>query len=410
MKVNSLNDYVKLPIEIETDEKYVETLEVSFSQFIKWASLYLEQSAGILLGESDEIKTDIISTIKNNCASIRRSLKAYYDGDIVQATTRIHNLLERIIKDDSNNFIKSSIDQSYSTRLISCYTDFYDLDESYYKAMKEKELTFFRARTEYFNDYKEMYHIPLDKRDKVGTERFSIPGIPCLYIGCSAYDIWLEMGRPAYSDFNVSAIKLTEEGKKLQVLNLAITPYVIMGLNTAMHQGGMGAKYGSLIKSVLTIYPLIIASSIRNKNSAGKFRSDYIISHLIMLNIKKLGIDGVAYISKRIEDGREDYAYPQLINIALPAFAASVVNTKYGSICEKIEITKPKNLEEFLSIELDARDRMSKQSYYSFAFDSKTEWDTNSNVFVAGKKVNYRRTVFYSFENSICGQEFYRLE
>ena len=242
-----------------------------------------------------------------------------------------------------------------------------------------------------------MYHIPLDKRDIVGTERFSIPGIPCLYVGFSVYDIWLEMGRPAYSDFNVSALKLTEEGKKLQILNLAINPRLFSEID---------AKKISLLKSALVLYPLIIATSIRSKKHAGKFRSDYIISHLIMLNIKKMGIDGVAYISKRIEVGNEDLAYPQYINFAFPAFEASKINKEYGTICEKVLITKPRNYEEFLSLELNER---KKHCFYKKEFKSGQSWDRSTQVIISGKIVDYEKTKFCEFENSICGQEFFEL-
>lgn len=408
----SSSDFVNLPIEIDSDDKYVDALSNSLKQYSDWVEFLLNQSEGYLKKISSHDKKDIMGKINNNCMVIKKSISAYYTGNIALATTMMHDLLKRIIDSDTTHFIKSGIDQSYSTRLISCYPDLHGngAGESYYQNMKESELTFFRARTDYFNDYKEMYHIPLNKRDMVGTERFCIPGIPCLYIGSSIYDIWLEIGRPAYSDFNVSALKLTEEGKNLQILNLTINPYVILGLCTDLSDGTSSDKTIALIKSVLFSYPLIIATSIRNKRSAGKFRSDYIISHLIMLNIKKLGIDGVAYISKRIEDGREDYAYPQLINFAFPAFETSDVNQNYGKICEKIKITKPRNYEEFMSLELDARDRMEKNSYFSKSYNNVVSCGGEiSDIVICGRSIDYHKTTFYRFENNICGQEFFEL-
>ena len=173
-------------------------------------------------------------------------------------------------------------------------------------------MTFYRARTEYFEDPKEMYHIPLNKRDLVGTQRFSIPGVPCLYLGTSVYDIWLEMGRPAYKDFNVSAVKLNDDGKRLRVLNLAFNPYVIMGVGSVVaDEKGLNIdKVTNMTVSMLRLYPIIIATSIQNKKSIGKFKSEYIISHLLMMNLQEIGCDGVSYLSKRIE-GYEEYSLPQ---------------------------------------------------------------------------------------------------
>ena len=47
----------------------------------------------------------------------------------------------------------------------------------------------------------EMFHIPYEKRHLVGNQRFSVSGIPCLYLGGSTYICWEELGR---KDFNTS--------------------------------------------------------------------------------------------------------------------------------------------------------------------------------------------------------------
>ena len=35
----------------------------------------------------------------------------------------------------------------------------------------------------------EMFHIPYEKRNLVGNQRFSLSGLPCLYLGGSSYII-----------------------------------------------------------------------------------------------------------------------------------------------------------------------------------------------------------------------------
>lgn len=56
-----------------------------------------------------------------------------------------------------------------------------------------------------------MFHIPITMRRQVGTERYSIPGYPCLYLGNSIYVCWEEMNRPLMSSCWVSRLKNTEE-------------------------------------------------------------------------------------------------------------------------------------------------------------------------------------------------------
>ena len=41
----------------------------------------------------------------------------------------------------------------------------------------------------------ELFHIPYDKRDKIGNQRFSVSGMPCLYLATSSYVCWEELGR-----------------------------------------------------------------------------------------------------------------------------------------------------------------------------------------------------------------------
>ncbi|QFJ53930.1 hypothetical protein [Pseudobutyrivibrio xylanivorans] len=404
-------EIVRLPYEIGSDADYINAFDKCMRTYKKWVAGLFEDRNGIATQLSITEKQRIINAIRTDGGIIKNCISRYYAGDIATATKRIGSLLERIILDDKNGFIKSDIDKNYCSRLCANYPFLnINLSSEQIKRMLDNELTFFRARKEYFTDYSEMYHIPLDKRDLVGTERFSVPGIPCLYLGTSVYDVWLEMGRPAYSDFNVSAIKLTEKGKKMQILNLVATPYLLLGLNSPIGDENNMDSNLSIIKSLLRIYPLVIATSIRNKSPRGKFRSDYIISHLIMLNLKKLGIDGVAYLSKRILSSEEDIVLPQMVNVAFPAFESSSVNEKYGEICEKIQITRPANYEEFLSLELGSAECLNKNSYFAKTFDDNQNlYSCVNRVKISGKDVVYQNTGFYRFENHLCEQKFYKL-
>ena len=404
---------IKLPIEIDTDDEYLPTLRENFYQYGNWAKEFINSENGCMHLINSIEKQDMLKNVVNNSAMIINCVNAYYKGKVVLASSITHNLLKRIIKADSNEFVSGPLDKNYSTRMISFYPSLIDDSNKNLKSLKsmrESKLTFFRARTDYYSDYKEMYHIPLDRRDIVGTDRFSIPGIPCLYLGSSVYDTWLELGRPAYHNFNVSAVKLTEEGKDLRVLNLAANIYVILGLNEILWDEKKKEERLAVVKTLLELYPLVIATSIRNKRPAGKFRSDYIVSHLIMLNLKKLGLDGVAYLSKRIEEGREDLAYPQFVNYAFPAFDTSAINKRYGKICEKIRITKPRNYEEFLSTEIKASERYEKNSYYLNAFPRGCEGDITNSIIIAGETIDYHDTWFCKFENCICGQKYNDLD
>lgn len=88
---------------------------------------------------------------------------------------------------------------------------------------------FYRARFgDISNENKEdaLKHTPYDMISQIGSNRFSIPGQPCLYLGSSSYDCWLEMGKPSDRDFNVGCILLN---KDYELLNLATDIWILLG-------------------------------------------------------------------------------------------------------------------------------------------------------------------------------------
>lgn len=81
---------------------------------------------------------------------------------------------------------------------------------------------FYRARVFKTNgrkSYTEMFHIPLDKRGIVETQRYSAPGYPCLYLGSSINACWEELRKPRFDDMMVSLFVVNE---KFPVLDLRI--------------------------------------------------------------------------------------------------------------------------------------------------------------------------------------------
>lgn len=87
--------------------------------------------------------------------------------------------------------------------------------------------SFYRMRA--FTDrigisYRDMFHIPLDKRGIVKTQRYSILGYPCLYLGCSVYACWEEMRRPPLDTCMVSRFEQSRP-ETLRFIDLTIPEY-----------------------------------------------------------------------------------------------------------------------------------------------------------------------------------------
>lgn len=250
-----------------------------------------------------------IEIIKKYSQKVKESVRLYYNGNLSKAHTIIKNL------------IKGCGDNSFAVNTV--------LNSHAFPGDIGKEIQFFRARLS--NDIitykaKDMLHLPLSMRGKTGNYRFSIPGIPSLYLGNSSYACWLELGCPPEYKLNVAPVVL--EGNQ-KIFNLAVMTRDLGYLNDLEKR-----KVHCWIKLLI----LMMATSYIVKEEERIFKSEYIVSQSIMLACKELGYDGVAYFSKRVND--EIFAYAA-INLAL--FAPYQRGKDYSNICEHIKIDESFN-------------------------------------------------------------------
>lgn len=292
---DKIDKELRAPFVIDKDIKYYSDLEERYELLIKRA-----KECG-----ADKESIEILNEYTDG---VLDSIQKYYDGDIVSAQNRIKKLIKGCI--DTPSFIKN----------IS--------KANLYSIGEDNELPFFRARTSNkFQDFspEEMLALPKKLRGKTGSYRFSIPGLPCLYLSNSSYGCWLEMGRPSEHDFNVSPVLIDDQ---LKLLNLSLMTDSLSQLKDSDHDW-------------YKLFTLKIATSYVIKEENRTFKSEYIVSQLIMLSCKKLGLDGVAYYSKRVSD--EAFARCA-INLAL---FAPYDKGEYSSLYEKIKINSSYNYSLF---------------------------------------------------------------
>ncbi|AWZ48300.1 hypothetical protein C3495_05460 [Clostridiaceae bacterium 14S0207] len=98
-----------------------------------------------------------------------------------------------------------------------------------------------------------------------------------------------------------------------------------------------------ILKIMIETFPLIAATSYSIQNNFRSFKSEYIISQLIMQCLEELKIEGIAYQSKKCE------GYELLnINLAIPMInKTDNQQNLYGKICNEIRLTDPVNFSEF---------------------------------------------------------------
>ncbi len=79
------------------------------------------------------------------------------------------------------------------------------------------------SHSNYLYEQHELFHIPYDKRDKIGNQRFSISGMPCLYLATSSYACWEELGRVEFGSCNFCGFS---NQKDVPVYDLSLPPKV----------------------------------------------------------------------------------------------------------------------------------------------------------------------------------------
>lgn len=394
-----------LPIQIEYDSDYYVQLQQKFLEYCEhvnedlpvWNSFNNSQHR--ICWDANYIKQQV----KKICDNILHAIQLYYHGDIKQAQNVISEIIRGIQQHDQNNFFISNIDCSYATRGIVPFSFLYE-NTTLRQRQKNTPLTFFRARTDAVRDFHDMGHVPLNMREKISTQRFSIPGIPCLYIGTSSLDVWKELGCPAYHDFNVSAIQLTSIGKERRILNLLSSMYLRNYLHFQLNYENVKKMHyermGNLIETLYLSWPMVCATSFRIMHTTKFFHSEYIISHLIMLSLKELKLDGVAYASKQTVALSADYAMPQMVNVAIPVFDFDD-DCVYGKIYDSVQFTNPVNFETYLGLTHRAAHSIHNHSYYHKVYHN-THARPDTLIEFAGQITYYENTRFCDFDNYLC--------
>lgn len=312
------------------------------------------------------IEKAFIEIAKEYRELIKDVLTNYYSGDIVLAYT----MIEQLIKEYKNNgIIFSKLSKSYSF-------NYYVIENK-----KWDSFLFYRARIgDISNENKEdaLKHTPFDMISKIGSNRFSIPGQPCLYLGSTSYDCWIEMGRPDDREFNVGCILLK---KDYEIINLSTDIWVFL---EAMKRLKEQADKEMIFKSYLLSQITSFCIDEDNRN----FKSEYVISQLISLACKSNTINGISYISKRVSTN--EFGHNICMNLAL--FIPYEQGVKYSkSMISEMKIGTPINYAYFNKL---------KRASLNLSFKS-LPYELKQGAIAIGdfeNQIPYRETDFYDYD------------
>ena len=192
-------------------------------------------------------------------------------------------------------------------------------------------------------NFNEMFHIPLDQRSNVNTYRYSIPGIPALYLACNSYTVWNELNNPNLENLAISYLDC--KGilhKKIIDISLMIDEYYdYLSKENYEVLKCKDSKKIDFIMETIKIVPLIIACSVVcDDKSERTFKEEYVLPQLLMQLLDKDCI-GIAYRSMRVENAN-------IIsnNLAIPILDFEK-NKKYGNIVTCISVSESLNIGYF---------------------------------------------------------------
>lgn len=354
------------PFIIEKDNDYRADLSKKYSLLIKTAK---ESGAD----------ADSLRILSSSTEAVKKALLEYYKGNVVSAYQKIQNLVKKCVDEDKDQIALCGVNDS----IVFPYGRTVDgsvPELQLFRARAEEEMTTLKA--------KDMLHLPFKLRNKTGNYRFSIPGVPSLYLANSSYGCWIELGKPSEHNFNVSPVLLDGEQK---VFNLAVS----LADNRVLRENFVGidnldAVNTRRVHTWLRQIVLMIATSYRVKEDGRRFKSEYIISQAIMLackRIKSVKIDGVAYFSKRVEN--ELFARTA-INLAL--FTPYRKNKEYAELCEHLKVGDPFNFMMFKQLNAAGR-----YSYYQMRYEA-DPLISNINEGNFRRQYSFRDTAFCDFD------------
>lgn len=257
----------------------------------------------------------IVESIESYTEQVVSSVYLYYQGKLVDAQHMVNDMIIEF-----GETAPAITDINHSIAFQGGAPNF-------------SEVQFFRARlSENVVEFsaQDMLHIPFNKRHIVKSERFSIPGLPCLYLGNSTYACWVEMGCPADHRFNVAPVLLDNSQK---VLNLTVTISSLYDFEKTKDIFS-DEEAENYIINLLKLMVLTFCTSYKVQEEHRNFKSEYILSQMIMLACKNRDLDGITYYSKQIEN--EMFACNVGVNLVL--FATYNGEDSLSEICNHLNI------------------------------------------------------------------------
>ncbi|HEY7326643.1 MAG TPA: DUF2934 domain-containing protein [Gemmataceae bacterium] len=184
-----------------------------------------------------------------------------------------------------------------------------------------------------------LFHIPFYLRHLVGPMRYSVAGLPSLYLGGSTHVCWRELGCPDLESVAISRFHAIDN-TKLRVLNFGHRLPVLAAYVANVPNDFSGPTNATtMIAAHVACWPLVAACSIRVPNRSAPERPEYFVPQLVLEWITKTHqFHGIRYFSTHYTEYPDD---PKTyMNYVFPARTSPTVGY-CPELCELFELTEP---------------------------------------------------------------------
>ena len=129
---------------------------------------------------------------------------------------------------------------------------------------------------------KELFHIPFQLTDLIKETRYSVAGLPCLYLGGSTHVCWKELGQPDINTVSVSRYAAVPNSN-LKVLNFGHRMPVLAAYTyNDPGQFLTASSESAFIAAQVACWPLMAICSIRVPDRTKHERPEYLMPQLVL--------------------------------------------------------------------------------------------------------------------------------
>ena len=195
-----------------------------------------------------------------------------------------------------------------------------------------------------YNTY-DMFHIPFNKRYLIGNQRFSLPGIPLLYLGTSLYDVVVELdlGTKNFERMSFSYFYIKKD--HFNIYNLTNDFYQFFELDNIIEKSVK-------TKDIKKEFFKLILSSVNSFEKKGKinkekhlmFYEEYILPQILtqVLVSSKYKFKGILYSSTKLRNPENDKTYKTDYKNNIVIFTQYFENRHYDyKLYEQFDISNP---------------------------------------------------------------------